>query len=121
MGMRPSALSLRVPTWIRGYVRLGLQILTHIAVRVWWGFVLMMTWNWFIPTTFHSAPHLGVAAAVGVLLVLSVPAYLFLPDKDNEEDEGEPWYIRLGSQVFTHLLTGGLWLLTGLIVVSTFM
>lgn len=121
MGIRSLVRLPQVPSWVQGYVRLASWLVMHIALKIWWGFVLMMTWNWFIPATFHTAPRFGIAAAVGVILVFTIVAYLFLPDKFEDKDEDGPWYIRLGSQVATHLLNGGLWLLVGLIVVSVFM
>ena len=88
--------------------------------KLWWAFVLMTLWNWFMPATFHTAPRLGVAAAFGVILVLGVLAYPFMYGKSDDEDNDEPWGVRLGNLVGSQLLTGGLWLLAGLIIASIF-
>lgn len=119
MGMRPSASSLRESSWIGGYVRLASQLVAMILGKLWWAFVLMTLWNWFIPATFHVS-RLGVAAAFGVMLVIGVITYPFMYGKKDDVDEDEPWLLRLGNLVGSQLLTGCLWLLAGLIVVSIF-
>lgn len=52
---------------------------------IWNGFVLSVLWGWFMVPTF-SLPHLGVAPAIGVALVIG---YLTHQRKSDKEEWGD--------------------------------
>lgn len=59
-----------------------LLLITVPLSAIWRGYILSILWGWFIVSTFE-APPLGVAAAIGVSLVIS---YL---TKQNDEYKDE--------------------------------
>jgi hypothetical protein len=62
------------------------------------GFVLMKLWNWFIPATIITLPHLGFGQAVGISVLID---YLtFKPDLAREQDTKKT----MGYAFFTPLM-----------------
>lgn len=45
-------------------------LLNLFIAPIWKGYVLTILWSWFVVTTFSAKP-LGIAAAIGVLIIVS--------------------------------------------------
>lgn len=71
------------------------------------GWVAMVLWNWFIPETFHGAPRLDIAKAIGLVLVAAVfmPKPV-LPTTDTENRTAMHAQLFAAAAPFLALLMG---------------
>lgn len=70
------------------------------------GFVLKTLWNWFVVPQFHL-PSLGISAAIGISLILSLVVYR--AEVPTDETVSERWTRLVGNEIFFTIMA----LLTG--------
>lgn len=96
------------------FTALLLSLLAIVPLALWGGFVLKTVWNWFIPEIFASAPHLNMAQAIGLSLVVS----WFTARRQTSYSESEGSLEGFFKDLLFVLFYGCIVLLMGLIVHS---
>jgi len=65
-----------------------ITLLLLVPAMIWRGFVLSIIWNWFMVPIFNL-PSLGIAAAIGVALVIQVFNGIEIENNLDTEAESE--------------------------------
>jgi hypothetical protein len=95
-----------MPTFIA-----GLGLLTGVAVwmvvgTILRGWVISILWKWFIVSAF-GVPALGIAAAIGVALLVGTMAHQYTHTEDNRTD-GQKAASAVGASILAPLFLLGL-------------
>lgn len=56
-----------------------------IPLTIFRGYVIVTMWNWFVVPQFSSAPHISIAGAIGLSLLVSI----FHPSSEKEEKHSD--------------------------------
>lgn len=57
---------------IAGIIGLAIALTIIVYNTFAWGFVLFKFWSWFVLPVFTTAPHITLAQAMGLMLVISL-------------------------------------------------
>ena len=74
-----------------------------VPLVLFYGWAIKVMWNWFIPTTFSSAPSLTIGTAVGLSLVVSI-FQMDVAKREEEEQHGKSLFEKTLTKVFTKVL-----------------
>lgn len=70
---------------------------------VFHGWALKTAWNWFVPSIF-ALPHLGIAQALGLSIVLGVAR----PRTSSDSSDDKHWLVRWLSSIAAVLVSLGI-------------
>jgi len=78
---------------------ISFALVVNCVAVFYYGIIVKVVWNWFIPEAFAGARGIDYSTAVGMTLIVAIGLFMLRSTRDND-GWGEAWYY-IVETVFT--------------------